>query len=246
MEESNLKKKTVNGVIWSFVERFSVQGVVFVLDLIIARIIGPDNYGLIALLAIFMTVSQVFIDGGFSSALIQRKSRTEADYSTVFYINLGISIFIYVLLFLAAPLIASFFGQPILSSITRVYSFNLVLNSLVAVNRTKLTIAVDFKTQSKISFYSALLSGIVGVVLALLGYGVWSLVVQALVLAGLNVLLSFYFVRWYPRSRFSTKSFKSLFSFGSKLLIANIISATYSKAYDVVIGKKYDETSLGL
>ncbi len=246
MEQDNLKKKTVNGVIWSFVERFSVQGVVFVLDLIIARIIGPDNYGLIALLAIFMTVSQVFIDGGFSSALIQRKTRTDADFSTVFYINLGISILTYVALFLAAPAIAAFFDQPILASITRVYSFNLVLNSLVAVNRTKLTIDVDFKTQSKISFYSAVLSGGVGVALAVLGYGVWALVVQALVLAGLNVLLSFYYVRWFPRSRFSVESFKSLFSFGSKLLIANIISATYSKAYDVVIGKKYDETSLGL
>lgn len=246
IEQSNLKSKTVNGVIWSFVERFSVQGVVFVLDLIIARIIGPDNYGLIALLAIFMTISQVFIDGGFSSALIQRKQRTDTDYSTVFYINLGISILTYVALFFAAPLIASFFNQPILAPITRVYSFNLVLNSLVAVNRTRLTINVDFKTQSKISFYSAVLSGVVGVTLAVMGYGVWALVVQALVLAALNVLLSFYYVRWFPRATFSVQSFRSLFSFGSKLLVANLISAVYSKAYDMVIGKKYDETSLGL
>ncbi len=246
MEQGSLKSKTVNGVIWSFVERFSVQGVVFVLDLIIARIIGPDKYGLIALLAIFMSVSQVFIDGGFSSALIQRKERSDTDFSTVFYINLGISILTYIALFLAAPAIAAFFNQPILASITRVYSFNLVLNSLVAVNRTKLTINVDFKTQSKISFYSAVLSGIVGVGLALLGYGVWSLVVQALVLAALNVLLSFYYVRWFPAATFSVQSFKSLFSFGSKLLVANIISAAYAKAYDLVIGKKYDETSLGL
>lgn len=246
MEQGGLKNKAVNGVIWSFIERFSVQGVVFVLDLIIARLIGPDNYGLIAMLAIFMSISQVFIDGGFSSALIQRKERSEADYSTVFYINFGISILTYLALFFAAPVIADFFNQPILASITRVYSLNLVLNSLVAVNRTKLTIDVDFKTQSKISFFSAVLSGIVGVAMALLGCGVWSLVVQALVLAALNVLFSFYYVRWIPRAGFSKDSFRSLFSFGSKLLIANLISALYSKAYDVVIGKKYDKASLGL
>lgn len=246
MEQGGLKTKAVNGVIWSFIERFSVQGVVFVLDLIIARLIGPDNYGLIAMLAIFMSISQVFIDGGFSSALIQRKERSEADYSTVFYINFGISILTYLALFFAAPVIADFFNQPILASITRVYSLNLVLNSLVAVNRTKLTIDVDFKTQSKISFFSAVLSGIVGVAMALLGCGVWSLVVQALVQAALNVLFSFYYVRWIPRAGFSKDSFRSLFSFGSKLLIANLISALYSKAYDVVIGKKYDKASLGL
>lgn len=246
MEQGDLRNKTVNGVVWSFVERFSVQGVVFVLDLIIARLIGPENYGLIAMLAIFMSISQVFIDGGFSSALIQRKQRSEADYSTVFYINFGISLLTYAILFLSAPVIASFFNQPILASITRVYSFNLVLNSLVAVNRTKLTIDVDFKTQSKISFYSAVLSGIVGVMLAWLGFGVWALVWQAIVLAVLNVLLSFYYVRWVPRAKFSTDSFKRLFSFGSKLLIANIISAVYAKAYDMAIGKKYDKASLGL
>lgn len=246
MGEESLKNKTVNGVIWSFIERFSVQGVVFVLDLIIARLIGPDNYGLIAMLAIFMSVSQVFIDGGFSSALIQRKQRTAADFSTVFYINFGISLLTYAALFFAAPAIASFFGQPILAPITRVYSFNLVLNSLVAVNRTKLTIDVDFKTQSKISFYSAVLSGVVGVGLAWYGYGVWALVYQALALALLNVLFSFYYVRWLPREGFSRDSFKNLFAFGSKLLVANIISALYAKAYDVVIGKKFDKGSLGL
>ncbi|WP_407403216.1 lipopolysaccharide biosynthesis protein [Sodaliphilus sp.] len=246
MEQGNLRSKTVNGVIWSFIERFSVQGVVFVLDLIIARLIGPDNYGLIAMLAIFMSISQVFIDGGFSSALIQRKDRSESDFSTVFYINIGISILTYLALFFSAPAIARFFNQPILDPITKVYSINLVINSLVAVNRTKLTIDVDFKTQSKISFYSAVLSGVVGVVLAYLGYGVWALVIQSLALAALNVLLSFYYVRWFPRAGFSVESFKSLFSFGSKLLAANVISALYAKAYDVVIGKRFNKADLGL
>lgn len=242
----DLKEKTVRGVAWSFVERFSVQGVTFILELIIARIVGPDSFGLIAMLAIFMSVSQVFIDGGFSSALIQRQDRSEADFSTVFYINIGISILIYLLLFMSAPLIAAFFEQPILMSITRFYSINLVINSLVAVNKTKLTIAVDFKTQSKISFLSALLSGLVGVALAFLGWGVWAIVWQTLVCAIVNVVLSFYYVKWVPRASFSSDSFHRLFGFGSKLLVANLISAAYAKIYDVVIGKKFSTTQLGL
>ena len=202
----NLRDKTVKGVAWSFVERFSVQGVTFLLELIIARLVGPENYGLIAMLAIFMAVSQVFIDGGFSSALIQRQDRNEQDFSTVFYINVGISIATYALLFLAAPWIATFFGQPILAPITRVYSLNLVLNSLVAVHKTKLTIDVNFKTQTKISLLSAVFSGLLGVALAWLGWGVWALVWQALAAAVLNVVFSLYFVRWLPRERFSRSS----------------------------------------
>ncbi len=120
-EQEDLREKTVHGVAWSFVERFSVQGVTFILELIIARLVGPDNFGLIAMLAIFMSVSQVFIDGGFSSALIQRQERNEADFSTVFYINIGISLVLYLLLFASAPQIASFFNQPILAPVTRVY-----------------------------------------------------------------------------------------------------------------------------
>ena len=216
---SNLREKTVRGVAWSFVERFSVQGVTFLLELVIARIIGPKSYGLIAMLAIFMAVSQVFIDGGFSSALIQRKQRDESDFSTVFYINLGISILAYLALYAAAPAIAAFFEQPLLCDITRVYSLTLVINSLVAVGKTKLTIAVDFKTQSKISFLSALLSGLAGLAMALMGWGVWSLVWQAIALAVLNVLFTSRYVRWWPTTRFSRQAFGRLFAFGSKLLV---------------------------
>ncbi len=241
-----LRSKAVRGVAWSFVERFSVQGVTFLLELVIARIIGPESYGLIAMLAIFMAVSQVFIDGGFSNALIQRKERDESDFSTVFYINLGISVLAYAILFAAAPAIAAFFEQPLLCDITRVYSLTLIINSLVAVNKTKLTIAVDFKTQSKISFFGALLSGLVGLALALMGWGVWTLVWQAIALAVLNVVFSFAYVRWWPRKGFSHDAFKRLFAFGSKLLLATLISSLYARIYDVVVGKKFSSANLGL
>lgn len=243
---ADLKKQTIRGVGWSFAERFSVQGVQFLLDLIIARILTTDDYGLIGMLAIFMSISQVFIDGGFSSALIQKKDRSEDDYSTVFYINLGISVLMYLLLYFCAPYIASFYNQPILTPITRVYSLNLIIYALSAVNKVKLTVNVDFKTQSKISFGAAILSGIVGVFCAVIGLGVWALVVQMILCAVLNVILSFYYVRWWPKLIFSIQSFKNLFSFGSKLLIATLISSVYSNLYNLAIGKKFSSSDLGL
>lgn len=240
-----LKGQTISGVIWSFIERFSTQGVQFVITIIMARILSPSDYGLIGMLAIFMGISQVFIDGGFSSALIQSKHKDENDYSTVFYINLGISIILYTLLFIAAPYIAKFYNQPLLTPITRIYSLNLVINSLAAVNRTILVIRVDFKTQSKISLLSASISGIIGIYCAYTGWGVWSLVIQMISSALLNVFFGFFFVRWFPKLIFSIESFKRLFAYGSKLLIASIISSVYDNIYTLVIGKRFPPSQLG-
>lgn len=240
-----LRKQTVSGVMWSFIERFSVQGVQFIITIIMARILTPADYGLIGMLAIFMGVSQVFIDGGFSKALIQAKEKDECDYSTVFYINLGISILFYAILFFAAPYIAAFYNQPLLTPITRVYTFNLVINSLAAVNRTILVIRVDFKTQSKISLASAFVSGLVGIYCAYTGWGVWSLVVQMMTSAVMNVLLGFFYVRWFPLLQFSVQSFKKLFAFGSKLLVASVISTIYDNIYTLVIGKRFPPADLG-
>ena len=244
--QENLKEKTTRGVIWSAVERFSVQGVQFILQLILARLLTPHDYGLIGMLSIFIAISQVFIDGGFSNALIQKKGRTDDDFCTVFYINLGISIFIYILLFWGAPLIARYYEQPLLTPITRVYSLNLIINALVAVNKVKLVIKVDFKTQSKISLAAAIISGIAGIVCAYYGMGVWALVVQMLLNSFVNVVLSFAYVRWWPRLLFSIDSFKSLFKYGSKLLVASIISAIYSNLYNLFIGKRFSSSTLGL
>lgn len=241
-----LKQQAVSGVLWSFIERFSVQGVHFLMGIIMARLLTPSDYGLIGMLAIFMSLSQVFIDGGFSSALIQAKRRTEKDYSTVFYINLAVSTFLYLLLFVSAPYIATFYEQPLLTDITRVYALNLIINSLVSVNKTKLVIAVDFRTQSKISFITAVLSGGVGIAAAMRDYGVWALVIQMVSGAIINVMLSFYYVKWIPKLVFSLRSFHNLFKFGSKLLIATIISSIYSNLYSLIIGKRYTSADLGV
>lgn len=242
---TELRSQATKGVFWSFVERFSVQGVQFLIGIIMARLLSPHDYGLIGMLAIFMSLSQVFVDGGFSTALIQKKDRSNADYTTVFYINLVISILLYSVIFLCAPLIAKFFSQPVLTDVARVYCFNLIINSLAAVNRTKLLIAVDFKTQSKISLISAVLSGVVGIYFAYYGYAVWALVVQGIVSAVLNVGLSFFYVRWLPALLFSVESFHSLFKFGSKVLLATIISSVYTNLYNLAIGKKFNSADLG-
>ncbi len=242
----NLKSQTVRGVWWSFLEKYSTQGVSFLITLVMARILTPGEYGLIGMLAIFMALGQVFIDGGFANALIQKKERTETDYSTVFWINVSIGLLSYIILFFSAPAIASFYNQDILIPIIKIYGFNLILSSLAAVNKVKLTIDINFRTQLKISLISSVLSGIVGIVCALNNFGVWSIVAQSNVAAAMTAILSFVFVKWKPSFVFSKDSFKSLFSFGSKLLVAQIISTVYVYLYHLVIGKKYSKEELGL
>lgn len=242
----DLKSATVKGVWWSLLERYATQGVSFIITLVMANILSPDEYGLIGMLAIFISLSQVFIDGGFANALIQKNKRTDTDFSTVFWINLGIGLLCYILLFIFAPAIASFFKQDILKPITRIYSINLILNSLCAVNKVKLTIDINFKTQLKISLSAAIISGIAGIICAFQGYGVWAIVVQLNVSAVVTTILSFVYVRWKPALVFSKDSFKSLFGYGSKLLVAQTINTLYVNIYNVAIGKRYSKSQLGL
>lgn len=242
----NLKSQTIKGVWWSFLEKYSSQGVSFLVTLVMARILTPGHYGLIGMIAIFMALAQVFIDGGFANALIQKKERTEDDFSTVFWINISIGLLSYILLYVFAPAIASWFNQDILKPIVRIYGLNLILSSLSAVNKVKLTVELNFKTQLKISLISACTSGIAGIVCALTNCGVWAIVVQSNVAAALTAILNFVFVKWKPSLVFSKESFKSLFNFGSKLLIAQTISTVYVYLYNLVIGKKYSKDELGL
>ena len=241
----NLKDKTVNGLLWSFIESFSLQGVQFIIGIMMARFLSPSDFGLIAMLAIFLGISQIFIDGGFSAALIQKRDRTEVDFSTVYYFNIILSVIFYVILFFSAPFIASFYNLPELTIITRVISLNLIIASFSAVARTKLTIDVDFKTQAKVSLSAVLISGIVGIFMALNNYGVWALITQSILNTLLQTLMIFYLIRWKPMFVFSIDSFKSLFPFGSRLLISKLISAIYTSLYSLVIGKKFSSDDLG-
>ena len=169
----SIKQQTVNGVFWSSVERFSIQGIQFVLGIIMARLLSPREFGVVGMLTIFMAVAQSFVDSGFSNALIRKKGRTDVDYSTAFYFNIVVGIVCYLILFLAAPLIAGFYDTPILKQLTRLIALNVFLNSLVIVQRAQFTIRVDFKTQARVTIPAVLLSRIIGYCACI--SGVWCL-----------------------------------------------------------------------
>lgn len=241
----SLKHQAVKGVMWSAVERFSVQGIQFILTIIIARLVLPSDYGLIAMLGIFLAIAQVFVDSGFSNALIQKKDRTETDFSTVFYFNILISIIIYFLLYISAPYIATFYKEPELSSVTRWIGLNIIISSFSIVQRAKLTINVDFKRQAKASLVAVLVSGAIGIFLAYKGWGVWALVAQTLSNSLLNTLLLWIFAKWIPKWVFSRESFHTLFSFGSKLLLSGLLHTIYINLYSLVIGRRYSSMDVG-
>lgn len=245
MSEQSLKDKTVKGVLWSSVERFSVQGVQFLVMLVIARLLDPKDFGLVGMLAIFLAVAQSLIDSGFSQALIRKQNRTEVDNSTVFYFNIIVSAILYLILYAIAPWVAGFYNEPQLCSLMRVLCLIIIINSFAVVQRALYTASINFKTQAKASFIAAIISGVVGVWLAYNGYGVWTLVWQQLLNAGVNTLLLWVYSIWYPRWVYSWKSFRQLFSFGSKLLVSGLIDTLFTNVYLLVIGKIFSASSLG-
>lgn len=237
--------KTVNGVIWCTIERIAKLATGFVAQIFVARQLMPSDYGTIAMLSIFMAVANTFIDSGFSNALIQKQDRTQTDYSTVFYFNIGVALLMYVIMLLISPLIATFYDMPILKNIIPWYCLTLIISSLYTIQRAILTIRMDFKRQAIISVTSGLISCAVSIYLAYNGYGVWTLVIAGLIEAILTTGLLWFSAHWHPSLVFSKKSFNSLFNFGSKLLCGNLINIIYQNLYTLVIGKAFSATDLG-
>ena len=213
--------------------------------IIMARILTPSDYGLIGMLAIFMAISQSLVDSGFSQALIRKQDRTDVDNSTVFYFNIVIGLCLYLVLYLSAPYIARFYNQPILVPLTRWISISIILNSLVVVQRATLTIKIDFKTQAKASFIAAIASGVIGITMASLGYGVWAIVCNQLSNLTINTFILWILSRWRPSLKYSWQSFKELFGFGSKIAVSGIIETIYRNIYLIVIGKLFNAQELG-
>ncbi len=241
----DIKQKAVNGVVWSAVERFSVQIIQFIVQIIIARILLPEDYGLIGMLAIFMAIAQTFTDGGFSNALIQKKDRNNTDYSTVFYFNIIIGIVLAIILFSCSGVISEFYNMPKLKLITQVMSINLIILAFQVIQKTILTIKIDFKTQAKASLISVLIGGVIGIVMAYKGFGVWALVFQFTSINIIQTSLFWYFAKWKPKLIFSKESFDRLFGFGSKILAANLLHTIYLNLYTLVIGKRFSASQLG-
>ena len=241
----SLKQKTFKGVIWSAVERFSTQGVQFLFGILLARLLTPNDYGMIAMLTIFMAVSQTFIDSGFGNALIRKPDRNEADKATVFFFNIFMAVACYGVIFLAAPLVAQFYKMPQLTDILRVLALNLIILAFGSIQRLNLTIDLNFKTLAKVSFVGAVVGGSAGLVCAYNGLGVWSLVVQQMTTMTTRVILFWTLVHWRPKTFFNKTSFKSMFGFGSKLLASGLLNTLYDNIYDLIIGKVFSASTLG-
>lgn len=245
MQQESLKNKTKKGLAWSMIERFATQGVQFLFGIILARLLSPDDYGVIAMPLVFLAIAQCIIDSGFSTALIRKPELTEDDLSTAFYFNIGIGILCYAVLFFSSPLIADFYHTPILSSLLKVTALAVLFNPLCAVQQAILTRKIDFKTQAIVSLSGAVVSGIVGLYMAYNGFGVWSLVFQQVGGYVMRTILLWILGKWKPKRKWSWESFHYLWGFGSKMLGSGLLDTIYNNIYPIVIGKYFCANDLG-
>ena len=245
MPEQSLTDKTIKGVGWNTLDRIANYGIGFIVGIVLARLLSPEEYGLIGIIGVFTAIFNVILDGGLSTALIRKKGVTNEDYCTVFWTNLLLSFILTAILYLCAPFISFFFNRPELTPYIHVMSFILVINALSITQQARLTILIDFKTQTKISLIAHSLSGIIGIVMAYVGFGVWALVAQQMTSRLFTTLLLWIYNKWWPSILFSWKSFKELFGFSWKLLVAEVINSLWTQLYNVVVGKYYNPQMLG-
>lgn len=241
----SLKNKTIKGVSWSFIDSISSQGIMFLVGLVLARILTPEDYSLLGIITIFISIFNSLVDCGFSNALIRKKNATDKDYNTVFISNMVISIVLCATLFLLSPAIATFFSRPSLTDLLKVMSFIVIINAFAIIQRTILVKNIDFKTQTKISLISSISSGVIGIGMAVTDFGVWALVGQQISRQVLNTTFLWIYAKWFPKLQFSLESFKELFGFGWKLLASGMIDTIWREIYQVVIGKCYAPATLG-
>lgn len=244
-KQSSLKKKTIHGLFWSFSDLIVSQGIQFIMQVILARLLVPKDFGMIGMITIFITISQTFIDSGFTNALIREKAPSHDDYSTIFYFNLVMATLIYVILFFFSGAIGSFFKEPELKYILRVLAIILIINSFGLIQRTMLTKNMNFKIQTKINIISSIVAGVIAVTFAYIGFGVWSLVINNLFNQLTQCLLLCLYNKWIPELVFNIDSFKRLFGFGWKLLVCELIDKTYNNLYFVIIGRAFSTVDLG-
>jgi O-antigen/teichoic acid export membrane protein len=242
---SSLKQKTISAFLWSFFGQYVTQGVTFGVTLVLTRLLEPTDFGLLGMLSIFIAISNTLQNFGFNAALIQRSDVTSRDYSTVFYFNMGMSLLLYLILFLAAPWIAAFFDEPRLTLIARVYMLSLLINGFSLVQSTIFTRQINFKPPVIIRLISAIFSGSIGILMALNGFGVWSLVVQVLTSNFLYSLLVWFSSKWRPEAVFDRTSFKNLMGFSSKIFLSHFINRLFHTLDNFVIGKIFSTAQLG-
>lgn len=245
METDQLNRKAKLGVIWNTAERIVTQGVQFVLTIVLARLLSPEIFGIVAMPTIFLALSQVFIDSGFANAIIRKPDIKEEDLSTAFYFNIIVGLICYFILFFLSPAIALFFHTPILENVLKITALVTLFNPLCIVQQAILTKKLNFKTQAYIAVASSVVSGVLGIWMAYNNYGIWSLVVQQVSASLIRLILLWFLGGWVPRKGWSRASFSYLWNYGSKVVVVGILDTFYNNIYAFVIGKFYNAKDLG-
>lgn len=241
----SIKNKTISGLKWSFTDNMVNQVIHFFIGLVLARLLSPTEYGVIGMAMVFIAISQSFVDSGLSQALIRKQDCNDADYNTMFYTNIALGVATFSIVFFAAGAISRFYDNPDLYLLTRVMAINLIINSFGMVETAMLTKQIDFKRQTKISLIANITSGIIGIVLAFLGFGYWSLAIRTICQNAFRVALLHWTSKWKPKLMYSRESFREMFGFGSKLLISGLIDTIYKNIHKLVIGKYFSAADLG-
>ena len=245
MKNENIKNEVISSLIWKFLERIGTQGVQFIVSIILARLLLPSDYGVVSMILVFTAIANVFIQTGFSTSLIQKKDSDELDFSSVFYISLLIAAICYVILFFAAPIIASFYNMPAITSILRVISLTLFFGAINSVQNAKIAKEMKFKKLFLSSLVAILISGATGVLMAYKGFGPWALVGQQIANSIATTIILWFTSGWQPKLMFSINRVKSLLSYGWKILCSALLDTIYQNIYNLVIGKFYSSSTLG-
>lgn len=243
---TSIKKKTTDGLIWNSLQRFASKGIQLIFSIMIARLLLPEDFGLIAIANVFISLSDVLIDSGFSKALIRKKDRTEKDFSSVFWFNIIAAFLLYAILFLCAPFVATYHQNAQLVGIIRIISISLIINAICGTQTLHLVVDMNFKGIAILETITMIISGAIAYILALRDWGVWALVAQSLFGSGIRMALFIVYVKWRPRLICSKDILKEFFGFGSKLLIADYIGRLYGALFTLTIGKAFSPSTLGL
>ena len=241
----SLTQRTTAGILWNFAEQLGRRGIGIVVTLLLARFLTPDDYGLVSMVSIFLAIASSLMDMGFNSALIRKEDANDTDYNTVFYLNLALGFLAYTLLFIASPYIAEFYNEPELTLLVRVIGIIILINSFQDVQFTILSRNLMFKTQLKTSIPASIISGTIAVVMAYSGFGVWALVAQTVTSSIVVTVILWSMNIWRPTSKFSKRSAKEMFGFGSKLLISGLLDTVFQNLYVAIIAKLFATTIAG-
>lgn len=242
---TNLREKTFTGIVWSFLEFFLKYMFDFIIGIILARLLSPKEFGLVGIVFVFTALSRTFVEGGFKQALIRKKNCSEEDYCTVFIINLGVSLLVYLVFFFSADSISRYFNEPLVSPLLRVGCISIIIFAFLIVPESQIIKQIKFKKLTLRTTFSSVSGGLVGIVLAVLGFGVWSLIAKTIVQNSVMLITIWKLNNWKPKLSFSVSSFKEMFGFGSKLLITSFLHRFYENIHQIVIAKYFSPTVLG-